>query len=108
MGSPDAYYRIADLSTDYFAFVMSKNGVITWWQASEPLRDLIWIESGEEVPNDSVAAQVFNGEPLSGVPEKVDADSWFSQNRGLNVSYVYEDVISMPVYGQVLSLLWLE
>ena len=101
-------YRIADLSTDYFAFVMSKNGVITWWQASEPLRDLIWIESGEEVPNDSVAAQVFNGEPLSGVPEKVDADSWFSQNRGLNVSYVYEDVISMPVYGQVLSLLWLE
>ena len=101
-------YRIADLSTDYFALVMSKDGVITWWQASDPLRELIWIDAGEDVPYDSVAAQVFNGEPLSGVPEKVDAESWFSQNRGLKESYVYEDVIPMPTYGQVLSLIWLE
>lgn len=101
-------YRIADLSTDYFAFVMSKDGVITWWQASEPLRELIWIDSGEEIPDDSVAAQVFRNESVSGIPEKIDVESWFSQNRGLRVSYIYEDIIHMPSYGQVLSLLWLE
>jgi Zn-dependent peptidase ImmA (M78 family) len=30
-----AAYRIADVTNDYFALVLSKDGVIKWWQASE-------------------------------------------------------------------------
>lgn len=101
-------YRIADVTEDYFALVMSKDGVIKWWQASESLKELIWIEAGEEVPRYSVAAQFFKGEELPKAPEKIDLDDWISENKGLEADYFYEDVIPMPLYGQVLSLLWLE
>lgn len=101
-------YRVADVTDDYFALVMSKDGVIKWWQVSEALRDLIWIDVGEEVPQYSVAAQFFNGETLPGKPEKIDLDDWLSENKGLEAEYFYEDVIPMHSYGQVLSLLWLE
>ena len=101
-------YRIADLTTDYFALVVSNDGIIKWWQASEPLRDQIWIEVGDEVPRYSVAAQFFNGDALPNSPEKVDLEDWVSEIRGLDVDYFYEDVIPMPAYGEILSLLWLE
>ena len=101
-------FRIADVSTDYFALVASKDGIIKWWQASEPLRDLIWIDVGDKVPRYSVAAQFFKGEKLPKNPEKVDVEAWISENRGLDADCFFEDVIPMGTYGQVLSLLWLE
>jgi hypothetical protein len=101
-------FRVADLSKDYFALVMSSDGVIRWWQASEPLRDKIWIEVGSRVPRYSIAAQFFNGAPLPSEPQKIDFDDWISENRGIYTDYLYEDIIPMPAYGQALSLLWLE
>lgn len=101
-------FRIADLTQDYFVLVMSKNGVVKWWQASDAIRDSIWIEHGSEVPRCSVAAQFFDGEQLPGAPERVDVDDWLSENRGLDAEYFLEDVIPLPLYGQCLSLLWLD
>ena len=87
---------------------MSKDGVIKWWQASEALKDLVWFDAGEPVPEYSVAAEFFNGESLPKKPEKIDLADWVSENKGLDADYFYEDVIPMSQYGQVLSLLWLE
>jgi Zn-dependent peptidase ImmA (M78 family) len=99
--------RIADVSSDYFAVIASKDGVIQWWQATEALREKIWIDVGGPVPRYSVAAQFFRGETLPTNPEKVELDGWISENRGLYDDYVFEDVIPMPTYGLVLSLVWL-
>lgn len=100
--------RIADVSTDYFAVVSSEKGIIKWWQASDELREKIWIEPGAPVPRYSIAAQFFRDEALPGKPEKVDLAPWLSENRGLDDEYIFEDIITMPQYGQVLSLLWLQ
>jgi hypothetical protein len=100
--------RIADVSTDYFAVVSSEKGIIKWWQASEELRDKIWIEPGTPVPRYSVAAQFFRGEAIPGKPEKVELAPWLSENRGIDDEYCFEEIIPMPQYGQALSLLWLQ
>ncbi|MCO6042702.1 ImmA/IrrE family metallo-endopeptidase [Aeoliella sp. ICT_H6.2] len=101
-------FRIADLTKDYFALVMSKDGKVAWWQASDALAEYVWIENGGSVPRYSVAAKFFAGESLPDAPQKIDVGDWFSENRGLDAECFYEDVIPMPRYGKALSLLWLE
>jgi len=101
-------FRIADLTKDYFALVMTKDGKIKWWQASDALAEFIWIDNGVSVPRYSIASKFFAGKSLPDSPQKIDLDDWLSENRGLDAEYFYEDVIPMPRYDQALTLLWLE
>jgi Zn-dependent peptidase ImmA (M78 family) len=101
-------FRIADVTTDYFALVMSKNGIIKWWQASEAFREVAWLTVGSPVPRYSAAFDFFEDQTPPQGPLKVELEEWIPEHRGLEADFVYEDIIPMPSYGQVLSLIWLE
>jgi len=100
-------FRITELTQRSFLIVLSKSGHVKWWQASEALQNKIWIRQNKPVPSSSVAAQCFNGQESPTTPQEVPLNDWLTRNN-TNAESIFEDVIPMPEYDQVLSLLWLD
>jgi Zn-dependent peptidase ImmA (M78 family) len=99
--------RYVELSDEYCAVVISENGKVRWWRASEQFEDQFWIEPGTPLSRHTVAGSVLYGEKLPRGPEKVDIGAWLSESSGYESDSIMEQVISLERYGQMISLLWL-
>jgi Zn-dependent peptidase ImmA (M78 family) len=99
--------RYVELIDDYCAAVISENGKVRWWRASESFEERFWIEPGTALSRRTVAGSVFRGEQLPTQPERVDLDAWLPDRCGHEHDSIMEQVIVLERYGQILSLLWL-
>jgi len=63
--------RYVDTTTDYCVFVLSENGKIRWWRASDSF-DKVWLDNRTPVPKSSPAACFFRGEAVPEKPQQVD------------------------------------
>ncbi len=100
--------RYVETSNDYVVFVVSENGKIRWWRASEPFGNHdLWLETKNAVPKYSAAARYFRVGEASDGPEEVDFKYWFGELPGICADYVYEQAIPLPHFNQVISIIWL-
>lgn len=98
--------RLADVSDDYCAVVVSENGRIRWWRGSARFEDRFWLDAGSPLSPGTVAASAFRGETIPPGPQEVDWDQWLKADDEADDD-VLEDVVRIPRYGQVLSLIYL-
>ncbi len=99
--------RYVELVKDYCAVVISEEGNIRWWRASEDLAEHFWIDSGTPLSRKTVAGSVFRGEPAPLAPEAVDTTDWLDDPSGIESDTMMEQVIHLEEYKQIISLLWL-
>ena len=99
--------RYVEVRDDYCAVVISEGGKVRWWRASRDLREHFWLDAGRALSPNTLAAGVFRGESAPRRPSLVDAGAWLSGDAGLDDDEIYEQVLPLPRYGQVISLLWL-
>jgi Zn-dependent peptidase ImmA (M78 family) len=99
--------RFCDLSKDYCAVVLSEAGKVKWVRASAQLEPFMGREPGEQLPANSVAADVFAKRSFSTEPHSLDASVWLRTVDDLETDEVFEQVIPQPAYNSVLSLLWI-
>jgi Zn-dependent peptidase ImmA (M78 family) len=99
--------RFVDLSKDYCAMVVSEQGRVCWWQASEPFRGRYRFEAHAAVPDDSVAASLFAGGLQPAEPQEVPAASWLEADADDDSikGDILEDAFHLKTYGKVISLL---
>jgi Zn-dependent peptidase ImmA (M78 family) len=100
-----AAVRYAELTDDYCAVVISQNGRIRWWRGSARFIELLWIDSSQPLSANTVAGSVFAGESPPQSPEEVDVSAWGEVRGKLESEVLWEAVIPLPAYDQVLSLL---
>ena len=99
--------RFVDLSKDYFAVVMSENGIIKWWHGSGLFAEHLYIDAGSSLSQYTVAYDFFRNPDL-GIGEKkaeVSIDAWCSMNSVSGISYCIEETIYMKEYNSTLSLI---
>ena len=100
--------RYVEVSDDYYVLVVSENGKIKWWRASDSFEEHeLWLDVRTQVPPTSLAAAFFRGESIPDKPQPMDIEDWLGELRGIHTSTVVEHAIPLPSYGQVISLLWL-
>lgn len=99
--------RYVELVKDYCAVVISEEGKVRWWRASENLADHFWIDPGTDLSRKTVAGSVFRGEAVPLGPEAVDTTDWLDDPSGIESDVMMEQVIHLEQYKQVISLLWL-
>ena len=103
--------RYVETSHDYCAFVVSENGKIRWWRASESFGDHdFWLEHQSKLPRHSAAATFFREDEEDEIaenPTEVDLKDWFGDLPGIDSDYVIEQAIPLSEFGQVISLIWL-
>jgi hypothetical protein len=99
--------RVVDVSNDYWAIVVSERGRIKWWRASEDFEGAFWIQIGSHVSNDTVAGAVFEGSRAPQGPQEVDSEYWADRMGGNEHEILMEEVLHLPAYDRVLSLLYL-
>lgn len=97
----------AEVTDDYWAVVVSECGRIRWWRGSESFEERFWIESGALLSPKSVAGSVFRGEPVPTGPREVERDVWAECREGYEHDALVEEVLPLPAYDQILSLLYL-
>jgi hypothetical protein len=95
--------RVADLADDYFAVVFSERGRIRWWRGSKSFEEQFWIEAGTLLAQESLAARFFRDGTVPAGPHRINSLAWLEQ--AAHVEVVFEEVIAMPNYGQVISLI---
>jgi len=99
--------RYVELVKDYCAVVISEEGKVRWWRASEDLAEHFWIDPGTPLTRNTVAGSVFRGEPVPLAPEALDTTEWLDNPSGIESDTIMEQVIHLERYNQVVSLLWL-
>lgn len=99
--------RYVEVRDDYCAVVISEGGKVRWWRASKDLREHFWLDVGRALSQKTLAAGVFRGDSAPRRAQLVDADAWLAGDAGLDQDEVYEQVLPLARYGQVISLLWL-
>ncbi len=97
--------RWMELTDDYCAVVFSEQGRIRWWRESKPLEGRFWLDAGAALSPHSVAGEYFQGKPISGAAEPVDAEAWVEDAGRLGESTLVEEAFVMERYGQVMSIL---
>jgi hypothetical protein len=85
--------------------VVSENGRVRWWRASERFDDF-WIDTGSDVSPFTLAGAYFRGEVLPDEPQDVQTDAWLGDRASRVGESLYEVAISLGRYNQVISLLW--
>ena len=97
--------RYVSLSQDYCAIVVSENGRIRWWHASNAFRQLFQLSAGTDLSSNTIAGSFFlKGQEPRG-PEEVDIEAWTSKGSSSDLSTLVEESIYMRQYGKMLSLL---
>jgi Zn-dependent peptidase ImmA (M78 family) len=99
--------RCAEVTDDYWAVVVSECGRIRWWRGSENFEERFWIEPGTLLSPESVAGSVFRGEPVPTGPLEVELNAWAECREGYEHDALVEEVLPLPAYDQILSLLYL-
>jgi Zn-dependent peptidase ImmA (M78 family) len=99
--------RYVELRDDYCAVVISEAGKVRWWRASKDLREHFWLDSGRPLSQKTLAASIFRGESAPRKAQLVDADAWLTGETDLDQDEMYEQVLLLKRYRQVVSLLWL-
>jgi Zn-dependent peptidase ImmA (M78 family) len=99
--------RYVEVRNDYCAVVISEGGKIRWWRASKDMGDHFWLDAGHPLSPKTLAAGVFRGDSAPRKPQLVDADAWLKEDTDLGQDEVYEQVLPLERYRQVISLLWL-
>jgi hypothetical protein len=69
--------------------------------------EYFWLDAGRPLSQKTLAAAVFRGESAPRKPQLVDADAWLKGHTDLGQDEVYEQVLPLERYRQVISLLWL-
>lgn len=96
--------RFVEVSEESCAMVVTENGRVRWWRASEGF-DGFWLDAKSEVSRNTVAGAYLHGEPLPGEAEEVDGDAWLGSRASRVADSLYEVAIPLGRYG-VISLLW--
>ena len=100
--------RYVETSKDYTVFIVSEHGKIRWWRASESFDNHdLWLETRNAVPKYSAAAKYFQDGRAPDGPREVDFNDWFGEMPGIYADYVFEQVIPLPQFNQVISIIWL-
>ena len=99
--------RYAETSNDYCVFVLSEAGRIRWWRASSSFDDKLWLDAQTPVPKTSAAAAFFRGETVPEKPQHSDLHLWLGDLPDIYEDTVIEQAIPLPLYEQVVSMLWL-
>lgn len=100
--------RYVDTSSDYCVFVVSEANTIRWWRASDRFQSYrLWLDNRDSLPKYSAASEYFKSGTIHLKPVKVDLADWFGDQYGIESDYLYEQAIPIPLYNQVISLLWL-
>ena len=97
--------RFVEVAEDGCAMVLTENGQVRWWRASERF-DGFWLDAKTEVSPHTVAGAYLNGEPLPASAEEVDGEAWLGSRAAGVAEVLYEVAIPLGRYGQVISLLW--
>lgn len=97
-----AAMRYVELTDDYCAAVVCEEGRIRWWRASEQMEGF-WLNPGTPLEPHCLAAKYFASGISPTGPEEVDKDAWIECTDQSET--IIEDIIPLPRYGQVLSLL---
>jgi Zn-dependent peptidase ImmA (M78 family) len=96
--------RFIDLTTQASVLIVSKNGVISWFNPSKSFRAYVDMDSRVISPN-TVAYGVHHGTPPPNNYEVVKADNWVT-GQGVNANTeILEWTLPMNSYGQVLTIL---
>jgi len=111
LAAPDQYdvsitacaFRVTRLTREPCALVCARGGMVLWKTWSENFFYAL-PSRGDPIPVESASAAVFRGEPASEDPESIPTTAWFVPRR--ESEEVYESTMSMPTWGQVLSLIW--
>jgi len=100
--------RYVETSKDYCVFVVSENGKIRWWRASDSFgHHNLWLESNNTLPRHSAAAQFFHDGEAPAGPLQVDLKDWFGELPDIDSDYVIEQAIPLADFNQVISMIWL-
>lgn len=95
--------RYVQLSIEPCAVVISRDGIIGWYQKSEDFR--FHVRVGEQLSHFSHASGFFKGIAPPAKPERVPADGWLAGNISEEAE-IFENSFPLGNYNVVLSLLW--
>jgi len=95
--------RYVQLSIEPCAVVVSRDGMIRWYQKSEDFQ--FHVRVGERLSHFSHAAGFFKGVTPPAKPERVLADGWLAGNISEDAE-IFENSFPLGNYNIVLSLLW--
>jgi len=95
--------RYVQLSVEPCAVVISRDGIIRWYQKSEDFH--FHVQVGERLSPFSYAAGFYKGVAPPAQPERVPADSWLAGNISEDAE-IFENSFPLGNYNVVLSLLW--
>lgn len=97
--------RYVSLSQDYCAMVISENGKIRWWHASNSFKQLFYLSAGSDLSPNTIAGSFFlKGEKPIG-PKEIDIEAWTQSSSSSDLSIFIEESIYMQRYNKMLTLL---
>ena len=97
--------RYASLSQGYCAIVVSENGKIRWWHASNAFRQLFPLSAGTNLSPNTLAGSFFLKGEDPGGPEEIDAKEWAPDSSGSDFGTFVEESFYMRRYKRMLSFL---
>ncbi len=99
-------YRFVELTGFRCALVWSEDGIRRWFKASREFAQ--FLRNGEALDSRSFAHDCFEGRDAPTRPEPVLAGAWLSDPRIDESARILEESRPMPIYGGVLTLLWIK
>jgi Zn-dependent peptidase ImmA (M78 family) len=100
-----AAIRFIEISRFPAAIIYCANKKVQWYSAHQ-LFPFKFMSKSFDVPGESLAYKLFNGEHTITEKKLVRAKAWFNADLKCNAStYLFEQCISMPNYNAVMVLL---
>ncbi len=101
-----AAVRFVELSTDYCALIVCKDGRVKWWRASARFEGGLWIAAGGIASASTLAGRHFAGHVEQVRVAPVGMRDW-AERRPEYAEEAMEAFIPLGKTGTSLSLLWL-
>lgn len=98
--------RFAEVMDDYFAVVFSEKGRIRWSRGSKPFEKRYWLEPGTTLSLDTVAGRYFRDGVIHEGSHELDRGAWLQNDVDDSDEPIFEEIIPLTRYGQVMSLIW--
>lgn len=94
--------RFVHFAPEPCAVVLSKGGVVEWWDWSKDFR--LVIRKGGPLTTRTYAGDIFAGKPVADRPQQVDGDAWSSDTKASDID-LFEHSVQVA-RDLVLSFLW--